>query len=94
MLHVRKTRCSEVITTKHWNQNRAVGVEAMTKLFDDVDFRIHVLVYIAVNTLLAVIDYVTGPQSTWFYWPLLGWGIGLFGHAFAVSRSQKPNVSH
>jgi uncharacterized membrane protein len=30
-----------------------------------------------VNLLLPIIDLLT-PGPLWFYWPLLGWGIGLF----------------
>lgn len=42
-----------------------------------VEFRIHLFVYLAVNTLLLVIDLTTSPEYLWFYWPLGGWGIGL-----------------
>ena len=43
-------------------------------------FFIHGLVYVCVNAMLFLIDQVT-PGPVWFYWPLLGWGIGLAAHA-------------
>jgi two-component system LytT family sensor kinase len=42
---------------------------------------IHLAVYTAVNALLIVINLVTTPGYHWFWWPLLGWGIGLGLHA-------------
>lgn len=47
-------------------------------------FYIHLLAYIGVNLLLATINYSRNPQHLWFLYPLLGWGIGLFFHWFAV----------
>jgi hypothetical protein len=46
---------------------------------------IHVAAYACVNAILALVDLQSG-GSTWFYWPLLGWGIGLAYHAWAVGR--------
>ncbi|MCW5750060.1 MAG: 2TM domain-containing protein [Alphaproteobacteria bacterium] len=39
-------------------------------------FYMHLIVYVAVNLLLFLIDMMTtgGP---WFFWPLVGWGFGL-----------------
>jgi hypothetical protein len=48
-------------------------------------FYIHLLVYVAVNTGLFVINALTRDGGTWwFYWPLLGWGIGLAIHALVT----------
>jgi len=40
----------------------------------------HLLVYVLVNILLFVINLLKSPGSWWFYWPLLGWGIGVIAH--------------
>jgi hypothetical protein len=45
---------------------------------------IHLTVYVLVNALLVVINLVTTPGTWWFYWVLLGWGIGLLAHGIAV----------
>lgn len=41
----------------------------------------HLAIYLAVNTLLLVINLTTSPQHFWFIYPLMGWGIGLAAHA-------------
>jgi hypothetical protein len=46
-------------------------------------FYIHASAFILVNIGLFVINVLTG-GVWWFYWPLLGWGIGLGIHALAV----------
>jgi hypothetical protein len=48
------------------------------------DFYVHLLVYITVNAGLFLINLVSSPGNWWFYWPLLGWGIGLLAHGVAV----------
>jgi len=47
-------------------------------------FYIHLAAYLAVNALLIFINSNTSTGRLWFYWPLLGWGIGLLAHALAV----------
>ncbi len=49
-----------------------------------VEFRIHLFTFIAVMSLLAVINLLTSPGFLWFIWPLLGWGIGILAHALTV----------
>ena len=39
--------------------------------------------YVLVNIGLFVINLLTG-GGWWFYWPLLGWGVGLGIHALSV----------
>jgi len=46
-------------------------------------FYAHVLVFIPVLLLLAVIDFVSG-SGMWVQWVGLGWGLGLAAHAYAA----------
>lgn len=46
-------------------------------------FYIHATVYVLVNIGLFVINLLVG-GGWWFYWPLIGWGIGLGAHAVGV----------
>jgi len=41
------------------------------------DFFQHLGIYVAVNTLLAFIDYRGGERLTWVFWPIVGWGIAV-----------------
>jgi len=52
-------------------------VEAIT------GFYIHLAVFIAVMTLLFFIDLL-GDRDWWVQWPLLGWGVGIVAHWWAV----------
>ena len=47
-------------------------------------FFIHLSVYVIANILLVAINLMTTPECLWFIWALLGWGVGLFCHGFAV----------
>lgn len=49
-----------------------------------VEFRIHVITFIAVIVLLAIINLLTAPEYLWFIWPMFGWGIGIAVHALTV----------
>ena len=35
-------------------------------------------------TVLIIINLTLTPDYKWFVWPLLGWGIGLLGHAAGI----------
>jgi hypothetical protein len=47
-------------------------------------FYTHLTVFVCVNILLFLINILSSPHTLWFFWPLLGWGIGLIAHAFSV----------
>jgi hypothetical protein len=44
----------------------------------------HVMIYVVVNLLLAVLNLVRNPQHIWFPWVMFGWGIGVLAHALNV----------
>ena len=48
------------------------------------DFYTHVSIFVLVNVFLLALNLLTSPDHLWFYWPLLGWGIGLGAHAVSV----------
>ena len=59
-------------------------------LLADPDIRgvaVHLLVYLGVNTVLVIVNLTTSPETLWSIWPILGWGIGLAGHAYLVYRA-------
>ena len=47
-------------------------------------FYIHLTQYVVGITVLTVINLVTHPSKLWFFWPALGWGIGVLAHAAAT----------
>ena len=67
----------EVIEDKDYERAR--------KRVDDLKgFYAHLFSYIGVNAFLFLLNLLTAPGDWWFYWPLLGWGIGLAAHAASV----------
>ncbi len=54
---------------------------------ESTGFRIHFFAYVLVNALLIAINLLLTPHTLWFYWPLLGWGIGIVAHGLAESYS-------
>lgn len=58
--------------------------EAMEYVKDIKGFYSHAIKYVVVISILIIIDLVTTPGKFWFYWPALGWGIGLFMHGMSV----------
>ena len=44
----------------------------------------HLASYVVVILVLILINLYFSPKHIWLYWPMLGWGIGLFFHAVGV----------
>lgn len=40
--------------------------------------------YCLVIPFLLVLNLLTSPDHLWFYWPMLGWGMGLVAHGINV----------
>jgi len=48
------------------------------------------VIYALVNAMLVVINLLYSPNAIWFFYPLLGWGIGLSIHyLFGVHWIEK-----
>ena len=47
-------------------------------------FYYHILAYVLVNAFLFLTNFLTSRGNWWFYWTLIGWGIGVTVHAFSV----------
>lgn len=57
---------------------------ALAKVRKIRGFYIHLTQYVVVIAVLAVINLVTHPSKLWFFWPAMGWGIGVLAHAAAT----------
>jgi uncharacterized membrane protein len=62
---------------------------AIERLKKKREFTGHLMAYVLVNTMLVVIWAVTGAHFFWPVFPILGWGIGLFFHAWDVYSVQE-----
>ncbi len=63
--------------------------KAKEKVEAKIGFYIHLGLYIIINAILFIIDKASTPEETWFYWPLIGWGIGLLFHGIGVFVSTS-----
>jgi len=61
-------------------------------LLGDTGFFFHFSAYVLVNAILIAVNLLTTPDRLWFYWPLLGWGIGILAHGLAVNFSAEEKV--
>ena len=50
---------------------------------------IHLTAFILVNALLVAINLAASPQYLWFFWPLLGWGLGILLHVLLIVGLSK-----
>jgi len=65
----------------------------MKQLFEDTGFKIHFAAYVLVNLLLIAINLLTTPNTLRFYWPLIGWGIGIIAHGAAIYYTGNRRVT-
>ena len=70
-------------------EHDAAYERARTRVEARLGFYRHLIVYLAVNTLLFILNLITSPHYLWFKWPLMGWGIGLFFHAVSLFFSGR-----
>lgn len=68
------------------NQMRATALRRLRK---QSDFRVHLLIYLAVNGLLVFIWAWTGAPLFWPIFPIFGWGIGVVANAWDA-HGRKP----
>jgi len=56
-------------------------------------FILHIFLYLGVNVLLLVIDYISSDKIGWALYPIIFWGAGLIMHgvAYGTYLTGKPN---
>lgn len=62
---------------------------ARKRVQDVRGFYVHVAVYLIVNLFLFALNILTTSGVLWFYWPALGWGVGLAIH-FVLTFGPAP----
>ena len=64
------------------NYNDREQYESARKRVKEIkEFYSHLLSYVVVNLFLMALNLLTSPDHLWFFWPMLGWGIGIAVHA-------------
>jgi hypothetical protein len=71
----------------------ALRERAVRRLKKQSDFRVHVLIYLMVNTFLVVIWVMTNVDFFWPILPIAGWGIGVVANAWDAYGRDVPTES-
>lgn len=65
-------------------QNEERYFKAKKRVEEIKGFYGNLAAYIVVNIGLLVLNLVTSPGHLWFFWPMIGWGIGVVFHGMKV----------
>ena len=57
---------------------------ARKKVNDIKGFYGNLIAYVIFNGFFLILNLLTSPSHLWFYWPLLGWGVGVLFHGMKV----------
>lgn len=77
--------------TQVTEQSDGLRDQAIERLKKKAEFRAHLVAYVTINAALVVIWALTSRAFFWPVFPMLGWGIGLFFHAWDTYR--RPDLS-
>ncbi len=72
-----------VVSEKNESEDKAYE-KAQKRVKEIKSFYSNLFSYIIVITFLMILNLITSPKHLWFYWPMLGWGIGIAAHAISV----------
>ncbi|MEZ7498828.1 2TM domain-containing protein [Flavobacterium sp. Arc3] len=67
---------------KYQNEDRYF--KAKKRVEEIKGFYGNLIAYVVVNLGLLAINLLTSPNHLWFYWPMIGWGVGVFFHGMKV----------
>ncbi|WP_312902039.1 2TM domain-containing protein [Chryseobacterium taichungense] len=79
------------INIKKDDENKAYE-RAQKRVKELKSFYGNLISYCIVIPALIIINLITSPDDIWFYWPMLGWGIGIAAHGmnvFAIGKSWE-----
>jgi hypothetical protein len=72
------------IIMEQYNQDFERYQRAKKQVEEIKGFYGHLISFVLVMAVLLFINLRYSPQYLWFFWPLLGWGIGLLFHGMKV----------
>ena len=78
------TKQVSFMETKHEHNEQKAYYNAKKRVEEIKRFYSNLISYCIVIPILAYVDYQTNSGFHWFWFPMLGWGIGLTLHAFRV----------
>ncbi len=58
--------------------------QARKRVKEKKKFYNHLSTYLVMGGFFFLVNYFSSPGTWWFYWPMLGWGIGIAMHYLKV----------
>ena len=84
---------SQTMTTYTSETTETIAYERAVKRVKELKgFYGNLISYCIVIPFLVILNLMTSPRQLWFYWPMLGWGIGLLAHGmnvFAIGKNWE-----
>lgn len=77
-----------VVTEKTNDEDQAYE-RAQKRVKELKSFYGNLISYCIIIPFLVILNLITSPRNIWFYWPMLGWGIGLVAHGMSVFAIGK-----
>jgi two-component system LytT family sensor kinase len=81
-------KTSTKMNTTNYSENSAYE-RAAKRINELKGFYGNLISYCLVIPFLIFVNLYTAPQYQWFWWPMLGWGIGIASHGIAVFGISK-----
>lgn len=72
---------AEILLEEYKKAYREIRVEEEKR-----GFSVHLVVYVLVNAMLIATNFINSPEDIWFFYPLIGWGIGISIHYLNAVR--------
>ena len=73
-----------MITQSVAERERELRQEARKRAQAKLSFFGHLAIYLVVNIVLLMVNLLASPETLWFYWAALGWGVGVVAHGATV----------
>lgn len=70
--------------TISFNKENAAYERALKRVKELKGFYGNLISYCLVNSFLLALNLLTSPEHLWFFWPMLGWGIGVAVHGLTT----------
>lgn len=62
-------------------------LELAQKIVNDrLAFFQHFIVYVICVVMFIIINYKITPYQKWWFWPTMGWGIGIICHFISINK--------
>ena len=68
-------------------------LRAAKRVEEITGFYVHLIIYGIINLLLLLINWAITPDIWWVQWVILGWGLGVAGHAIGVFGRMPHRVT-